>query len=124
MYRTKTCTVLTSTLNFFVFVSYQVHDYNVAYSTYSSTVNVHIIIRTFILQYCVITLYTANVFNSLSVYVQNPETGGSGGSRFSFKVLTTKLKGGDTSYFGRMSAATRDLQEAEDSAKQAQKDLE
>ncbi len=101
MYRTKTCTVLTSTLNFFVFVSYQVHDYNVAYSTYSSTVNVHIIIRTFILQYCVITLYTANVFNSLSVYVQNPETGGSGGSRFSFKVLTTKLKGGDTSYFGR-----------------------
>ncbi|XP_064396570.1 sorting nexin-4-like [Halichondria panicea] len=55
---------------------------------------------------------------------ENPETGGSGGSRFSFKVLTTKLKGGDTSYFGRMSAATRDLQEAEDSAKQAQKDLE
>ncbi len=56
--------------------------------------------------------------------MQNPETGGSGGSRFTFKVLTTKLRGGDTSYFGRMSTATRELQEAEDNAKQAQKDLE
>lgn len=57
-------------------------------------------------------------------YMQNPDTGGSGGSRFSFKVLSTRLKGGDTSYFGRISQATRELQEAEDNVKQAQNDLE
>ena len=56
--------------------------------------------------------------------MQNPDTGGSGGSRFSFKVLSTRLKGGDTSYFGRISQATRELQEAEDNVKQAQNDLE
>ena len=39
-------------------------------------------------------------------------------------MLSTKLRGGDTSYFGRMSQATRDLQEAEDTYKQAQKDFE
>jgi hypothetical protein len=55
---------------------------------------------------------------------QNPDTGGSGGSRFSLKVLSTKLKGGDTSYFGRMSQATQELQDAEDNVKQAHKDLE
>lgn len=56
--------------------------------------------------------------------MQNPDTGGSGGSRFSLKVLSTRLKGGDTSYFGRMSQATQELQEAEDNVKQAHKDLE
>ena len=56
--------------------------------------------------------------------MQNPETGGSGGSKFSLKVLSTRLKGGDTSYFGQMSQATRELQEAEDNVKQSQKDLE
>ena len=55
---------------------------------------------------------------------QNPETGGTGGSRFTLKVLSTRLKGGDTSYFGRMSQATQELQEAEDAVKQAHKDLE
>ena len=57
-------------------------------------------------------------------HTQNPETGGSGGSRFSLKVLSTKLRGGDTSYFARMAQATRELQESEDNLKQAQKDFE
>ena len=56
--------------------------------------------------------------------VQNPETGGSGGSRFSMKLLTTRLRGGDTSYFGRMKTATRELQEAEEGAKNAHNELE
>ena len=56
--------------------------------------------------------------------IQNPETGGSGGSKFSLKVLSTKLRGGDTSYFARMAQATRELQESEDNLKQAQRDLE
>ena len=67
------------------------------------------------------------VHNSLThthTHSQNPETGGRGGSKFSFKVLSTKLRGGDTSYFARMAQATRELQESENNTKQAQQDLE
>lgn len=60
----------------------------------------------------------------MDTILQNPETGGSGGSKFSLKILSTKLRGGDTSYFARMAQATRELQESEDNLKQAQRDLE
>ena len=67
-----------------------------------------------------------SVKNTQCIYynLQNPETGGSGGSKFSLKLLSTKLRGGDTSYFARMAQATRELQESEDNLKQAQRDLE
>jgi len=58
------------------------------------------------------------------IYTQSPESGGSGGSRFSLKAMATKLRGGDTSYEGRLAQAVRELQEAEDAMKQAQKELE
>jgi hypothetical protein len=64
------------------------------------------------------------LMHTLYCNIQNPETGGSGGSKFSLKVLSTKLRGGDTSYFARMAQATRELQESEDNLKQAQRDLE
>ena len=38
--------------------------------------------------------------------------------------MATRLRGGDTSYEGRLTVATRELQEAEDAEKQAQKELE
>jgi len=38
--------------------------------------------------------------------------------------MATKLRGGDTSYEGRLAQAVRELQEAEDAMKQAQKELE
>ena len=57
-------------------------------------------------------------------HTQNPESGGSGGSRFSLKTMAVRLRGRDTSYEARLSKEVRELQEAEDAMKQAQQELE
>ena len=67
---------------------------------------------------------TTYVQHTTHTHTQNPESGGSGGSRFSLKTMATKLRGGDTSYEGRLAIAVRELQEAEDTMKQAQQELE
>lgn len=49
---------------------------------------------------------------------------GGGGGRWSLKSVTTRLRGGDTSYEGRLAAITKELREAEENSEQAKHDLE
>ena len=49
---------------------------------------------------------------------------GSSGSRFSFRAISNRLRGVDNSYEARLSVATRELEEAEECARVAQRELE
>ena len=47
-----------------------------------------------------------------------------GGGRFSFRALSNRIRGVDSSYEGRLAVASRELQEAEESVKVTQKELQ
>ena len=47
-----------------------------------------------------------------------------GGGRFSLRSLSKRLRGGDNSYEGRLEVASRELQEAEETVRTTQKELE
>ena len=47
-----------------------------------------------------------------------------GGGRFSLRSLSKRLRGGDSSYEGRLEVASRELQEAEETVRTTQKELE
>lgn len=61
---------------------------------------------------------------SMLFFLQNPETGGTGGKRFTFKNLSARLRGEDTSYEAQLATAEKELKEAEESLSNIQKEFE
>ena len=59
-------------------------------------------------------------------FSQRPEEGGGsgGGSRFSFRHISARLRGEDTSYEGQLAITERELREAEDNIEKSQKEFE
>ncbi len=64
------------------------------------------------------------VCTNISFFFQNPGENGSGVKMFSFKGLSARLKGEDTSYESQIALAEKDLQEAETNVQKVQKTFE
>ena len=59
-----------------------------------------------------------------SLFFQNPEEGGGSGKKFSFKSISARIRGEDTSYEAQLATAERELKEAEDNLNRTQKEFE
>ena len=56
--------------------------------------------------------------------MQNPEEGGSGTKKISFRSISARLRGEDTSYEGQLATSEKELHEAEKSVEKSQKEFE
>ena len=55
---------------------------------------------------------------------QNPEEGGSGPKKLSFRSISARLRGEDTSYQAQLAVSEKELEEAETTVLKAQKEFE
>lgn len=69
-------------------------------------------------------MYKYSTYVIVRWFTKDPEKGGSGPKKLSFRSISARIRGEDMSYEAQLAAAEKDLSEAETAVLKAQREFE